>query len=172
MNKDVKEYGKWEELASREFDGGIIITDPCYYMHGNVAKDWDWLKSWISDRGLFSRTFYGDWGCSVFRVSGDVGCIPDDADKIGEFCADAGLVSVLDLRDAKHLFPDVEKWVEEHGWCATIIRGFRGKVRLMTYTEEMRIDDGTTYDNTELRVRGDGTADGEAISFESMQTSL
>ena len=171
-----KKKKEWVCIAEREFDGDIIITDPCYVnlREVGIQIDWDSREAWIKKRGLFNTTYYGDWGCTVYTVEPDsrVGYIGPDSEYVGKFCADAGLVCVLDMRDAKHLLPDVEKWVAEHDWCATIIRGFSGKVRLMTYTKVSRFGDGTPYDDTELRVHGDGTLNGEPFSFESVQTSL
>lgn len=49
-------------------------------------------------------------------------------ENIGSFCADAGLVSVFLLDEVKKYNPDIEKWLEEHSWCATVIEDFDGDV--------------------------------------------
>jgi hypothetical protein len=82
------------------------------------------------------------------------------------------------MRDARRMSSDIDKWIAEHDWCATVIRGFKGKVRLMTMTTKRWMKDWKderkriVYDDVELRVRGDGAKDGEPFSFESYQTSL
>ena len=132
----------------------------------------------MNDVGLCNRTYYGDWGCTVFAAMGPVGHSYDKSAKIGEFCADAGMVCVLDMRDARMMCPDVDKWIAEHDWCATVIRGFKGKVRFMTMTTKRWMKDlkdpkkRIVYDDVELRVRGDGMKDGNTFCFESYQTSL
>lgn len=51
-----------------------------------------------------------------------------EVENIGHFCADTGLVSVFLLDEVKKYNPDIEKWIEEHGWCATVIKDFDGDV--------------------------------------------
>ena len=89
---------------------------------------------------------------------------------MGKFCADSGMVCVVDLKDALKSFPDFESWLEECPWCGTIIRNFVGTVTFMTQKHKEKYD-GQVYEDTELRVRGDGLIDGLPISFESIQTS-
>ena len=174
-----KKKKEWVCIAEREFDGDILITDPCYVnlREVGIQIDWDSREAWIKKRGLFNTTYYGDWGCTVYTVEPDsrVGYIGPDSEYVGKFCADAGLVCVLDMRDARKISPDIDGWIAGHEWCATIIKGFRGRVRLMTQTsKKWYVYEGTRkyYDDTELRVRGDGTVDGKPFGFESMQTSL
>lgn len=185
-----KEKPGWTCIAEREFDGDIVITDPCYIKENGERIDWDSHESRIKDVGLCNRTYYGDWGCTVFRTREDskVGFIGSECEEIGNFCADAGMVCVLDMRDARRMSSDIDKWIEEHDWCATIIKGFKGSVKLMTLTttrwrnagwmsEETKKNLGIKgkrmyYDDVELRVRGDGVKDEKPFSFESYQTSL
>lgn len=160
---------KWECIDEHEFDGDIVITDPCYIDEG---ADWDEIEAWGREHGLISRTFYGDWGCTVYETEGAVGCIANDSKKIGTFCADAGMVCVLHLEDVLSRNPGFMEWAKNHEWCLTIIKGFKGTIRLMTMTTKWQTADGRSYDDVELHVRGDGIIDGKPISFESIQTSL
>ena len=74
-----------------EFDGDIIITDPCYIM----KEDDDWATCAYGEdmealgitHYMTRDTLYGDWSCTTFDT--------DTKEAIGEFCADAGLVSVF-----------------------------------------------------------------------------
>lgn len=177
-NLKKKKRPEWTCIAEREFDGDIVITDPCYIRYNGKPIDWGSHEERIKEAGLCNRTYYGDWGCTVFEAMGPVGHSYDKSDRIGEFCADAGMVCVLDMRDAIRICPDIDKWIVEHDWCATVIRGFKGKVRLMTLTTKRWMKDlkdprkRIVYDDVELRVRGDGMKDGNTFCFESYQTSL
>lgn len=83
-----------------EFDGDIIITDPCYIIraahHGTPPlTDNDWAAcnyennmEVLGIHNYMTRdTIYGDWSCTV--------CNTDTNKPIGKFCADTGLVSVF-----------------------------------------------------------------------------
>ena len=173
METKSMDDNKWKCIGEHEFDGDIVITDPCYI---NGKGDWDDFEEYCEKHGLISRTFYGDWGCTVFRHDGNVGDVPRRAEKLGEFCADAGMVCVLDMKDVLGWDPCFQKFIDEHAWCVTVIRGFKGRVRLMTFKEKValntKFEGRIEYESTELHVRGDGEADGEKLSFESVQTSL
>lgn len=176
MGKTRKKRPEWTCIAEREFDGDIVITDPCYVKEEGKRIDWGSHMAWMELHGLCSETYYGDWGCSVFKASEPVGREYEKSDWIGEFCADAGMVCVLDMRDAREISPDIDKWIAEHGWCVTIVKNFKGTVRFMTTKEKGWFTDKKgrrfVYHVVELRVRGEGTKDGQPFSFESYQTSL
>ena len=164
--------GKWECLMSKEFDGDIVITDPCYVL-AHVDCDGGEI---YGGRGMASSTYYGDWGCTLFRTENDVGRVGKGSPALGRFCADGGMVCVAYVEDARESFNSMkngcsfDKWLEERPWCATVVKGFKGKVSFMlrrgTFTYK-----GVKYDNSELRVRGDGEAGGKPFLFESVQTS-
>lgn len=166
------DMGKWVVQAEMEFSGDIIITDPCY-LHSDL--DWDEKEAFCKGHGLVSRTYYGDWGCTVYKTAGEAGKI-ESGEEIGEFCADAGMVCVLDIRDALDLNPGFAGWMDEHPWCVTKIKGFKGTVKLIKKETKRFFKDNLgnriDYVDTELRVRGEGTVNGEPFTFESMQTSL
>ena len=162
----MEKKNKWNCIRSCEFNGDIVITDPHYIKQMHAFGK----KTLFCGRGMVNSTFYGDWGCTVYRTPAKIGCIPSDAPEMGKFCADSGMVCVVDLNDALKSFPDFEAWLDERPWCGTIIRNFVGTVRLMTQDQTHHYDGGT-YDDTELRVRGDGQINGQQVSFESVQTS-
>ena len=142
-NLKKKKRPEWTCIAEREFDGDIVITDPCYIRETGQRIDWSVHEEWMKEFGLCNTTYYGDWGGTVFQAGEDskVGFIGPECKEIGQFCADAGMVCVLDMRDARRMSSDIDKWIAEHGWCATIIKGFRGKVRLMTMTKKRWMKD-------------------------------
>lgn len=51
-----------------------------------------------------------------------------EAEAVGRFCADAGLVSVFLLDEVLSYNPDFEEWMVEHPWCVTTIKDFNGDV--------------------------------------------
>lgn len=163
---------KWECIMSKEFDGDIVITDPCYIIEHSDFDDGEIYGG----RGMASSTYYGDWGCTLFNAEGRVGNVRKGAARIGEFCADGGMVCVAYLKDARESFNSMkddgsfDKWLEERPWCAAVVKGFKGKVSFMLKRGKFKYK-GVEYDNSELRVRGDGEVDGKPFSFESVQTS-
>ena len=168
-----------------KFKGTIIITDPCYIMrakhHGTtpITED-DWracdcgqnMEVLGIKRYICESTIYGDWGCTTYKVDTDPVKIIDiiaesyakgDCEidfspvtsKIGNFCADAGLVSVFLLDEVRQYNPDIDTWIASHPWCVTTIKDFDGDV-------EYYIDK-----NSEAHIYGTGN-----INFFTTQTSL
>lgn len=91
---------RYQSTPEKEFDGDIIITDPCYIIrneNGITKNDWHYCEygEYMERLGiknyLTHDTIYGDWGCTVFDS--------DTKKPLGRFCADAGLVSVFLLHD-------------------------------------------------------------------------
>lgn len=87
---------RYQSTPEKEFDGDIIITDPCYIIrneNGITKNDWHYCEygEYMERLGiknyLTHDTIYGDWGCTVFDS--------DTKKPLGHFCADAGLVSVF-----------------------------------------------------------------------------
>lgn len=163
-----REY--WTIREQRHIKGSILITDPCYIEKFCTPGKYAAMMS--------STTYYGDWGCTVFRSAvGYPGLLRRDVGIVGEFCADSGQVCVTPLKDVA-MADEAEKWLAEHPWCGTIIRGFSGDVTFMTHTTRMRTklkdENGKTiyYNDIELRVRGEGKVGGKEFAFESAQTSL
>lgn len=56
-------------------------------------------------------------------------------EKLGNFCADTGLVSVFLLDEVLKYNPDFSKWAEECPWCVTTISNFDGDVEY--YVDEV-----------------------------------
>lgn len=161
---------KWHDVGVPvEFNGDILITDPCYLCQGG-SMEWDpeaWESGEVAARygGIGSRTYYGDWGCTLYRTDKEAGRVSNADEKIGHFCADAGLVCVIDVAHVRELSPGFEAWLKEHDWCGTIVRNFKGTVRFIKHTTVVH-----GFNEVELHVRGDGEIDGSPASFESMQT--
>lgn len=148
---------KMKTYKKLKFDNkDIIITDPCYVINNEI--------DYFSERELFAEgikncliedTIYGDWSCTVFNT--------DTEEKIGTFCADAGLVGVFDLQELRLNNKEIDEWIEKHPWCVTKISGFTGEVTFRI--DEVDSNSESVYE--ELHVIGRGN-----INFESVQTGL
>lgn len=81
-------------------------------------------------------TIYGDWSCTTFNS--------DTGERIGRFCADAGLVSVFDLSEVLAYNPDFDYHTERE-WTTTLIENFKGTVQFIVIHEEGVYKDTTPY---------------------------
>ena len=150
-SKPFKDYSTPEELAYK------AALDK-YYKESSKYDDWDkcdygenmevlGIHNYISE-----STIYGDWSCTTYQIEeepkellesilrilndnleneayGDEELpIPKVGKAIGGFCADAGLVGVFLLDEILAYNPEWKSWIEEHSWCATIIKDFKGEV--------------------------------------------
>jgi len=134
------------------FDGDIIITDPCY-MCRDDDHDYEEFENSLS-RYMERDTLYGDWSCTVYN--------PDTHEKLGEFCADSGMVAVA-LRE------EVLKYNPTYvgkSWTETVIENFKGTVQFVV----TRIGDNDY--SVHVVGRGINTITGEPINFISYQTGF
>lgn len=162
-------------VASKFFDGDIIITDPCYIM-----RDDDWERSGYSDNmgilGIHNHithdTLYGDWSCTTFNS--------DTKEIIGNFCADAGLVSVILLDEVMKYNPTFDYHINKP-WTTTLIKDFSGVVEFVVVHEEGIYEDTTSWhkkgehwEDDELQVvgRGINKTTKEPLNFIAYQTGL
>lgn len=146
-------------IKSMQFDGDIIITDPCY-----ITEDDDWEKSDYGShmdgiglhKCITNETIYGDWGCTTYEVGTDK--------TLGKFCADAGMVGVFDLAEVLEYNPKFDYHITKP-WTTTLIKNFQGEV----YIEETR-----TKDDTYIRIIGEGIdkTTGYRLHFFTEQTEL
>ena len=182
LKKISKEFEKLRDMAERyeeflehkdryleaedrimEFDGDIIITDPCYLSH-NMSNDErrKFECCDISSHGIIgieSDTYYGDWSCTTF--------VPETKVKLGEFCADAGMVCVADLVSVLKFNPKYNDHLEKPR-CVTLIKNFKGTVRIA-------IDENKeSWPAYIVHVVGYGVnkETGEPIEFDTAQTGL
>lgn len=79
---------------------------------------------------LSNRTIYGDWSCTTFNS--------DTKEKIGAFCADAGMVAVFLLDEVLKYNPDFD-YHTERPWTTTLIRDFHGTVELHRQGEDVTV---------------------------------
>lgn len=147
-----------------KFVGDIIITDPCYIIrakhHGTTPiTDDDWetcedgsrMKALGIKTYLTRRTECGDWSCSTYNT--------DTKEKLGDFCADAGLVSVFLLEEVLKYNPDFDYHINNKH-TTTWIKDFNGDVEIV-------YDKFRKNGDKEVRVIGKGN-----INFFSSQTGF
>lgn len=159
-----------------EFDGDIIITDPCYIM----KEDDDWATCAYGENMealgvthyMTRDTLYGDWSCTTFDT--------DTKEAIGEFCADAGLVSVFLLDEVLKYNPDYD-WHITKPFTATVIKDFKGTVEFAVKHIEGYYEEDTDYwkkgeywEYYVLEVVGHGInkVTGKPINFVGKQTGI
>lgn len=168
-------YDRYLDSEPQEFDGDIIITDPCY-----ITRDGDWSAEGCDygsemqrlglDHSMTRDTIYGDWGCTVYD--------DNTGEKLGEFCADAGMVGVF-LLDEVLAYNPIFDYHKEKDWTTTWIKDFKGTVQFVVeYDCGVFGEDsdyaGQPWEDYSVVVVGHGVnkVTGERIDFRSKQTSL
>ena len=116
--------------TAKHFKGDIIITDPCYIIKQD-NEDWkkcdygrDMNKLGIKNY-LCGSTIYGDWSCVTIDNKNN--------EKIGSFCADAGLVAVFLLDEVLKYNPNFN-YHKEKPWTTTLIKDFDGYISINVKT--------------------------------------
>lgn len=221
-------YERYADGELIEFDGDIIITDPCYIVKerdesdrpkwgdfhpyesiyeypdyneetklsemfrknadalSKADREWkrkhpdDWdvcgcgsnMESLGVQKYMTRDTLYGDWSCTTFDT--------DTGEPIGEFCADAGLVSVFDLAEVLAYNPDFD-YHTERKWTTTLIKDFKGTVQFVVkHIEGVYEDDtkwwskGEKWEDYVVEVVGHGInkITGRPINFVGKQTGF
>ena len=164
-----------------EFDGDIIITDPCYIMREkNELTENGWAVCDYGDNMealgithyMTRDTLYGDWSCTTFDT--------DTKEVIGEFCADAGLVSVFLLDEVLKYNPYYKDHLKNKR-TVTWIKDFKGTVEFVVKHIEGYYEEDTDYwkkgdywEDYVLEVVGHGInkVTGKPINFVGKQTGL
>lgn len=201
---------RYESSEVMEFDGDIIITDPCYiikpmdktkepkgedyFSYPNVTDYPDYdpalgksdmrnaeYKKWVADfnkwydeeddwekckygedmealgirNSITKDTLYGDWSCTTYNS--------DTEEEIGQFCADAGMVSVFLLDEVLKYNPGFN-YHSNKPWTTTWIRDFKGTVQIVV------IPYGDDEYDVEVVGHGVNKVTGEPINFIGRQT--
>lgn len=152
------------------FKGDIIITDPCYICKED-SDDWDKCCYGENMEALGIHTYicrdtlYGDWSCTTYNS--------DTKEKLGEFCADAGLVAVFLLDEVLKYNPDFKLHIT-NPWTTTLIKDFDGEVCF-----EIIETEGVYEEDTKFWKKGDKWVDRSVsvvgkgnINFETHQTGF
>ena len=154
----------------------LVITDPCYLLHkgnGDEIKEINgkvFNDPWVAcgygykfnvfgvEKFVTSTTLYGDWSCTVFDQK-------NTKKTYGEFCADAGLVTIIPLYEVLKFNPTWLDWHKDHEWCSSLIPDFNGKVRIVNGYKEYPNNEEERYE--ECWIEGYGN-----INFISGQTGF
>ena len=167
-------YDNYLDSEPVEFDGDIIITDPCYVMkpYKPDEENDDWKKCGFGaemeqlgiTHYMTRDTIYGDWSCTVFNT--------DTRRKIGSFCADAGLVSVFLLDEVLKYNPAFDYHINRK-WTTALIKNFKGIVQFVVEEEPYEYKGEQHFDYC-VRVVGHGInkRSGKPINFVGRQTGL
>lgn len=179
-NLQNTDYSRYLDSNKVEFDGDIIITDPCYILKDGDSEDDDWktcewgdnMEALGINHYMTRDTLYGDWSCTTFDT--------DTKKPIGQFCADAGLVSVFLLDEVLKYNPDFNYHIERP-WTTTLIKNFKGSVQFIVRRIEGEYEEDTEYWNAgdkwvdysvEVVGRGVDKVTGKPINFVGKQTGL
>lgn len=139
--KPYIEYKTPDELAYK-------VACEKYFAEYNEKDDWSRCDCGYNMEALGISTYftedtiYGDWGCSTYKITEDPYKVINnfveaeekgedyriDCFKLGNFCADAGLVSVFLLDEIRKYNPDIDEWIDSHSWCVVTIPDFDGEV--------------------------------------------
>lgn len=126
IDEMIKQYNEWENMH----DDWI----KCEYGGNMEALG---ISTYFTE-----STIYGDWSCTTYGITKDPYKVVDylaeafaknedyevECSKLGNFCADAGLVSVFLLDEVRKYNPGIDEWIASHDWCVTTISDFDGEV--------------------------------------------
>lgn len=152
-----EEWKRYFAALSEYRDNNISDWELC-----NYGEDMEVLgiKNYIC-----RDTLYGDWSCTTYNS--------DTHEKIGEFCADAGMVGVFLLDEVLKYNPDFNYHIERP-WTTTLIKDFDGEIDFeIIHTEGVYEDDtefhskGEKWEDDSVSVVGKGN-----INFETRQTGF
>ena len=152
--------------------------DAAYGKYCSIPQDdWDYcdcgsdMKVLGFTHSAVASTLYGDWGCTTYEIADKIASVNPKKVKektLGEFCADAGLVAVFLVDEVMKYNPKAIEDLKEKTWCATFIDNFDGEITFAKTTTQFKDEDeDESYEDTELRIFGDGN-----IKFITSQTSL
>ena len=129
-------YDRFEDVGPIHMTGNLLITDHCYIIKRNNKRDeWEYcdygnrLDKLGINQFVTHDTIYGDWSCGLFDY--------DTKERVGEFCADAGLVSVFSLDEAlRYNEEEVSKMINNAWHGAAVVKNFDGDVYIKIIEEK------------------------------------
>lgn len=146
--------------------------------HQNNISDWELCNNGFCMEKLgishymTQDTLYGDWSCTTYDS--------DTGKEIGEFCADAGLVSVFLLDEVLKYNPEFNYHLNRP-WTTTWIKDFKGTIQFVIDFESGVYEEGGDYHkkgdewrDASVQVVGHGInkQTGMPINFITHQTGL
>lgn len=166
--KDEYYLSSYLDSAPVHFDGDIIITDPCYIMKNDDWSNTDYggnMNAIGIEHYMTRDTIFGDWSCTTYDSNTNK--------PIGNFCADAGLVSVIALDEVLKYNPGFDYHINKK-WTTTLIENFCGDVQFVVVEDKWKGENGKEYVDYEVRVVGHGVnkVTNEPIDFITSQTGF
>lgn len=157
--KEVLDENKRKMEEERKYNEEYEKTDIYKYSGGYN------LEALGIPDSISRDTIYGDWGCTVYNS--------DTKEKIGEFCADTGMVAVMDLEQVLKYNPEFDYHLTKP-WTTTLIKNFTGDIWF-----EVVETKGVYKEDTEYHKKGEEWIDHSLvihgkgnINFTTRQTSL
>lgn len=123
---DIRMFSDKQKDCRSEYNGTLVITDPCYLDTGNVNFGYrtpDKLRSIGLKHFDVADTIYGDWSCTVFDIKKER--------PVGKFAADGGMVFVGLMEEIERSCKDFPSWAESHDWCVAQIPDFDGEAYIV-----------------------------------------
>ena len=170
-NKETKESKQFRENAKK-------LDEADKKWRNEHPDDWEMCEYGENMEMLGINTYmtrdtlYGDWSCTTFDS--------DTKEPIGEFCADAGLVSVFLLDEVLKYNPNFDYHTDKK-WTTTWIKNFRGTVQFVVVYTDGYYEDETEYhkkgehwEDYSVEVVGHGVdkVTGKPINFVGKQTGF
>lgn len=178
--RDYPDYDAKKDHSDMFSEEYIKFNRACDEWNESHPSDWETCNygMYMDKLGIIHfmshNTLYGDWGCTTYDVTNK-----DHPKAIGQFCADAGMVIVADLKEVLEYNPEFKK--ELGRFTCTTVKDFKGEVYFKIDYEHGFYEDETEYhkkgemwEDFSLHVVGEGTnmKTGEPFKFYTSQTSL
>lgn len=134
-HKDIYSYEDYDGENSKLFEKHYALYDKAYekWDKENPEDDIDDLPNLGFTNFMIHNTLYGDWSCTTFS---------EDNQKLGTFCADAGLVGVFLVDEVLKYNPSFKEEIDEKS-IVTIIPNFEGNIQFQKIDENTLIVKGT-----------------------------
>lgn len=139
--EDKVEYDDWIKCEYGECMEALGLTT--YISEPTIYGDWS-CTTWSTPRKDIEKQIeelnklckevweaekkYGKDSLQVKLFDEKYSNATSELQKLGFFCADAGMVAVFLLDEVLKYNPDFSKWIEEHNWCVTLIKDFDGEI--------------------------------------------
>ena len=125
IKKMVKQYTEWEnkhdDWTKCEFGRNMEALGISTYLTENtICGDWDGSTYKIEENPYEVVNNFVE----ASEKGEDYGI---KCSKLGEFCADSGLVSVFLLDEVRKYNSNIDEWIASHDWCVTVIPDFDGE---------------------------------------------
>lgn len=156
------------EPVKERFKGTLLITDPWYvskfsaknplFERSTIYGDWSCtvftgkFEDYKDEINAFQKKYSDFWEktnfgemdeADKFKLHEEYTAYKENFNKehgkLGEFCADTGMVAVFDFDALRYANIAIEKYFEDKPWLGTIIKDFDGVVSYEVIDKEAHI---------------------------------